>query len=92
MPAYISASEKKTTHTLYLTVEQVREAACAWIDAQRLVPAAWPAVYRKAAQRIAYYQRRNQQARQSHTKTTLRNLQSLAIDVRHLPSCKPDDP
>ena len=92
MPASISASEKKTTHSLYLTVEQVRQAACAWIDAQRLVPAARPTIYRSTAQRIAYYQRRNQQARQSHTKTTLRTLQSLGIDVRQLPSCKPNDP
>ena len=91
MPAYISASEKKTPHALYLTVEQVRQAACAWIHAQRLAPGARKAVYQQAAERISYYQHRNQQARRSHTKTTLKRFRAIGIDVDQLPSCKPDD-
>jgi hypothetical protein len=76
---------------LYLTVEQVRQAACAWIAAQSLVAAGRLGIYRKTAKRIGYHQKRNRQARQSHTKTTVQRLRSLGIDVHRLPSCKPDE-
>jgi hypothetical protein len=88
----ISASEKKTTASLYLTVEQVREAACVWVEAQDLSAPARRRKYRKAAARIAYYQRRNQQARQSHTKTTRQRLRNLGITVNQLRSCVPGEP
>jgi hypothetical protein len=76
---------------LYLTVEQVRDAASAWIEGQALPPSARPIVYRKVAERIGYYQHRNRQARQSHTKKTLSRLRNLGIEVGHLKSCVPDD-
>ena len=37
-----------------------------------------------------YYQRRNRQARNSHTKTRLAQLAALDIDVESIKSCLPD--
>jgi len=37
----------------------------------------------------AYYQRRNRQARLSHTKTRTAKLQALGIDVHRIKSCIP---
>lgn len=85
----ISVSGKKTTETEYLTVEQVRDAACAWCEAQSLPPRARHLKYQAVAERIAYYQSRNQQARKSHTKTTKRRLRKLGVKLGRLPSCKP---
>ena len=92
MPVSISSSEKKTIETAYLTVEQVRDAVNTWLAAQPLARSARAEAYRKCAQRIAYYQRRNQQARKSHTKKTLQRLQKLRLDPRQLRSCSLDDP
>ena len=91
MPAYISASEKKTTDSLYLTVEQVRIAACAWVKARGLGPAARKVIYQRAAELISYHQHRNQQSRVSHTKTTVKRLRKIGIKAGQLPACKPDD-
>ena len=76
---------------LYLTVEQVRLAACAWVQAQAYPSGARIVVYEQAVERILYYQQRNRQARLSHWKTTLRKLKTLGIDIRQLRSCMPDD-
>ncbi len=85
----ISASEKKTTETVYNNLEQVRDAACAWCEALSQPPRARQKQYQQAAQRIAYYQHRNQQARKSHTKTTRRRLRRLGVKLSQLPSCVP---
>ena len=89
MPGCSSASEKKTPETLYLTVEQVREAANAWLAAWSLPPAARMTLYQETAERMAYYQHRNQQARQAHRQKTLRRLRTLGINLCQLPSCIP---
>ncbi len=87
---FINASEKKTLENPYLTVEQVHQAACAWVVAQALPPPARRIIYRQAAKRIAYYQERNRRSRKSHTKRTLRRLRELDIEVDQLNSCVPD--
>ena len=84
-----SASEKKTTETAYLTVEQVREAAGAWFEAHSLPRGARWRRYQETAERIVYYQERNREARRSHTKTTLRRLHHMGIWLSDLPSCHP---
>ncbi len=89
---FISVSEKKTLDNPYLTVEQVLQAACAWVVAQALPPPARVVIYRQAAERIAYYQDRNRRARQSHTKRTLRRLRELGIEADQLNSCVPNKP
>ena len=48
--------------------------------------------YEKTAESIAYYQRRNRAARQSHTRTTIRRLAQLGVKLLWLPSCAPRDP
>ena len=87
--ACTSASEKKTTETAYLTVEQVRQAAGAWFEAHSLPRGARWERYQRAAERITYYKQRNKEARRSHTKKTLRRLHEIGIKLRDLPSCMP---
>jgi hypothetical protein len=76
---------------LYLTVKQVRVAACAWVKARGLGPTARKVIYQRAVDLISYHQHRNQQARVSNTKTAVKRLRKLGIEVGHLPPCKPDD-
>jgi len=45
----------------------------------------------KAAAKIRYAQRRNEQARRSHTKTTLRKLKKLGIDLAEIERCQWDE-
>jgi hypothetical protein len=45
----------------------------------------------KAAAKIRYAQRRNAQARKSHTKTTLQKLKTLGIDLARLKRCQWDE-
>ena len=44
----------------------------------------------KAAAKIRYAQRRNAQARGSHTKTTLKKLKRLGIDLAKVKRCQWD--
>ena len=92
MPESISDSEKKTTESLYLTVEQVRTAASAWVEAQSRHSAARRGIYQDAAEKIAYHQVHNQQSRIFHTRTTVAGLLAMGIDVDQLPSCIPKYP
>jgi len=78
---------KKTTESFYLTVEQVRLAACVCIEAKSLSPSVRKKKFCQTAEIIAYYQRRNRQARISHTRKTLHRLKCLGIKVHQLPSC-----
>jgi len=87
----IRSSEKKTPETFYLTVEQVRKAACAWLQAQALPYSARKTIYQHAAETITYYQQHNQKSRTSHWKKTLRKLRKLGIRISHLKSCVPSE-
>ncbi len=87
----ISSCEKKNVRTLYLTVEQVRYAASAWTQVQDMPFAVRWRQYQKTAAQLAYYQRRNQQARCSHTKKARRRLRRIGIRLDQLKSCVPDD-
>ena len=83
--------ETKRPGTLYLTVEQIREAASTWVAIRMLPYSARQILYQRVAKKISYYQRRNLQARKSHTKTTLRRLRKLGIKVSRLKSCVPSE-
>jgi len=74
-----------------LTVEQVQEAMDVWLDVIDLPPAIRQARLERQAQRMRYHQRRNAQAKKSHTKTRLQQLQALGIVVNELESCVPSD-
>ena len=72
----------------HLTTEQVRRAMNAWFEAAagRLTQA------QRLAKELAkqqYYQRRNRQARRSHTKTRKAQLKAIGIDVERIKTCVP---
>lgn len=72
-----------------LTIEQVRSAMNTWLTAADLPSAKRHEVYQEELEKERYYQRRNKQARQSHTKTRIRRLSALGIDVDQIKSCIP---
>ena len=70
-----------------LTVEPVRSAMNTWLSAADLKPAPRQACYKQELKKQRYYQRRNKQARKSHTKTRITRLHELRIDVDRIKSC-----
>lgn len=84
---YDAPSEEKIDR---ITVEQVRSAANVWLDAADLPPAARRQRFEEEIQKQQYYQRRNKQARKSHTKTRLARYKALGINVAQIKSCLPD--
>lgn len=81
-------------HLDRITVEQVRSAMNVWLESADLPPRCQRQRFEQEREQQEYYQRRNQQARSSHTKTRLRELTALGIDVRRIKSCleSPDTP
>jgi SRSO17 transposase len=84
--------ESPGEHTDRISIEQVRSAMNTWLDAADLPPAPRQQRYRAEQEKQEYYQRRNQQARKSHTKTRLAQLRALGIDVNRIKSCHPKPP
>jgi SRSO17 transposase len=74
-----------------ISVEQVRSAMDLWLDTADLPPRSRRARFEKERHKQQYYQRRNRQARKSHTKTRLTRLTDLGIDADKIKSCLPDD-
>jgi len=72
-----------------LTVEQIRSAMNTWLQAAPLPPESRRQAYQHELDRQRYYQRRSEQARKSHTKTRIRQLSELGIDVEKIKSCIP---
>jgi SRSO17 transposase len=72
-----------------LTFEQVRSAMNIWLEAEGMTPTARRQHYEKELAKQSYYQRRNGQARESHTKTRLEQLDQLGIDANKIKSCIP---
>jgi SRSO17 transposase len=70
-----------------LTVEQVRSAMNTWLSSADLKPAARQDRYEQELAKQRYYQRRNKQARKSHTKTRITKLHILGINVDNIKSC-----
>ncbi len=73
-----------------LTISQVRQASSAMIESWWLPPKAAEELIANTAYRLEYYQKRNRQARISHTKTRNRKLLELGIDVDHIDRCQWD--
>ena len=69
-----------------------RDAASVCVAAQCLPKPARFILYQKASDRIAYHQRRNRLARESHRKKTLAALVAKGIEIEELPSCRRDRP
>jgi SRSO17 transposase len=74
-----------------LTLEQVRSAMNIWLSAADLKPAARRQRFEEELERQRYYQRRNQQARKSHTKTRIARFTELGIRVEQIKACIPKD-
>jgi len=70
-----------------LTIEQVRSAVNTWLSSADLKPARRQERYEQELEKQHYYQRRNEQARKSHTKTRITRLHELGIDVDNIKSC-----
>lgn len=70
-----------------LSVEQVRNAMNVWLDSADLPPKCKRERFKKEQAKQQYYQRRNKQARKSHTKTRRRRLRALGIDADSIKSC-----
>jgi SRSO17 transposase len=71
-----------------ITVEQVKSAMNAWLESADLPPRCRRQRFEKERKDQRYHQRRNKQARSSHTKTRLRELAALGIDVDKIKSCR----
>ena len=72
-----------------LTVEQVRSAVNVWLSAVDLKPEARERRYQIELKNQQYHQRRNEQARKSHTKKRLADLRGLDIAPDRIKSCLP---
>ena len=72
----------------HLTTEQVRRAMNTWLEVARGRQTKGAQFQRELAKQ-QYYQRRNAQARRSHTKTRKAKLRSLGIDADRIKSCIP---
>jgi SRSO17 transposase len=75
----------------HLTTEQVRRAVNTWLEAATGCLTKTERFERELAKQ-QYYQRRNVQARRSHTKTRKARLKSLGIDPDCIKSCIPRSP
>ena len=73
-----------------MSVEQIRSAMNTWLDTIDLPPSARHQRFEEELQKQRYYQRRNQQARTSHTKTRLKRFSTLGINLDKIKSCLPD--
>jgi SRSO17 transposase len=73
-----------------ISVEQVRSAMNVWLQAADLPPALRQQRFQEELDKQQYYQRRNRQARDSHTKTRLARLRRLGIHVEEIKSCLPN--
>lgn len=73
-----------------LSVEQIRSVMNVWLDTTDLSPAARRKRFEDELDKQRYYQRRNRQARRSHTKTRIKELEALGINVDKIKSCLPD--
>lgn len=74
-----------------LTVSQVRQATSALVTSWWQPDTSANATIAEAARHIEYYQRRNAQARKSHSKTRSLKFSSLGIDIHSIRHCEWDD-
>jgi SRSO17 transposase len=74
-----------------ITVEQVRSAVNVWLETAELPSAQRRERFETELTTQEYYQRRNAQSKQSHTKTRIAQLAQIGINVDTIKSCIPDD-
>jgi SRSO17 transposase len=75
-----------------ISIEQVKSAMNVWLDTADLPPTIRRQRFEAELEKQQYYQRRNRQARRSHTQTRIGRLTAIGIDVDKIRSCvDPDD-
>jgi len=84
------ARQKRLDTYPELTVSQVRQATTAIVQSWWLSPADGERLISSTAYRIQYYQRRNAQARKSHTKTRIGKLTAMGIEMKTINKCHSD--
>jgi SRSO17 transposase len=72
----------------HLTTEQVRRAMNTWLEAE-VGQLTRGERFQRELTKQRYYQRRNAQARRSHTKTRKARLKTMGIDADRIKSCVP---
>lgn len=72
-----------------LTVDQVRRAVNAYLTHHHLPPALRDEAFEKELNNQRYHQKRNAQAKKSHTKTRIQRYCDLGIDIDKIKSCVP---
>lgn len=70
-----------------ISVEQVRDAMNVWLETADLSPATRRRRLQAELEKQQYHQRRNKQARASHTKTRIERLSALGINPATIKSC-----
>lgn len=70
-----------------VTVSQMRQATSAIIQSWWLSPKDAERLIEHTARQLTYYQRRNKQARESHTRTRIKKLEELGIDLSTINQC-----
>ena len=78
-----------TSEFQQVTMEQVRSAMNAWLTTVGQTPKAKLETLKAELDIQAYYQKRNEQARKSHTKTKRKKLTEMRINPDKIKSCKP---
>lgn len=73
-----------------LTVSQVRQATSAMVQSWWLPRVVADELISNTAYKLAYYQKRNRQARESHTKTRISKLEKLGVDLSKISRCQWD--
>lgn len=70
-----------------ITVEQVHSAMNVWLDAADLPASARRRRFQAELEKQHYYQKRNKQARKSHTKTRVKRFRDMGINADRIKSC-----
>ena len=73
-----------------LTVSQVRQAASAMVQSWWLTPTDAKQLLEHTAYRLQYYQKRNRQARESHTRTRIARLADQGLELAAIHRCNWD--
>jgi hypothetical protein len=88
---FLSQCRKQLQQTYpELTVSQVRQAMSSLVQSWWLAPLDADALIEQTARRLEYYQRRNIQARTSHSKTRRGRLKEIGVDLNATPRCEWD--
>ena len=71
-----------------LTISQMKQSMSALIESWFLTPTNAQMVLEKMVNKLAYYQRRNAQARHSHSKTRTKKLAAIGVDLEDIQKCE----